>query len=282
MGGFTVKNLFYLPALIASIALEAVKIKGTGGAVINSGPLYASFEPCGVQLDIGFKFGFVGDPPGSGTTISHFKFENVAFPVFSRGANNVTVIHCMMINALQGVTNRGGSGWKVSHNKINGLQTANGGGIGILVGDSEGGDVTDNVVSHNKILGTLNVADPSCEGGGYDGSGIVLYADFRGTRAGADEIKDNRVVKNKVRMFSDTPALVDIVAFELTDTRDDVNATPYPVIFDNSIGFNDWRGTAWQMDITPDDLVNHNKISRNLGNNRGHGLHPRPFWPGGN
>ena len=260
---------------------KAVKIKGTGGAVINSGPLYASFEPCGVELDIGFKFGFAGDPPGSGTTISHFKFENVAFPVFSRGADNVTVIHCMMINGLQGVTNWGGSGWKVSHNKINGLQTANGGGIGILVGDSKGGDVTDNVVSHNKILGTLNVADPNCEGGGYNGSGIVLFADWRYGRSGANSISDNRVVKNKISLVSNNSSLVDVVAVELTEA---INPAPTVfVITNNAIGFNDLRGTILQIDLTPSGLDNPvNNISRNLGDNRGHGLHPRPFGPGGN
>ena len=44
--------------------------------------------------------------------------------------------------------------------------------------------------------------------------------------AGAEEITNNRVVHNKVSMVSDTPSVVDAVAFELTDTRDDAELEP--------------------------------------------------------
>jgi hypothetical protein len=80
---------------------------------------------------------------------------------------------------------------------------------------------------------------------------------------------------------SDTPDVVDVAAFELTDSRDDPDADPYPVIFDNAIGFNDFRGTALQIALTPAELEDWNYISRNLGNNRGHGEHPSLFGPGG-
>jgi hypothetical protein len=53
------------------------------------------------------------------------------------------------------------------------------------------------------------------------------------------------------------------------------------VIFDNAIGFNDFRGMELQIYLTPEDLGNYNDISRNLGDNRGHGLHPSVFGPGG-
>ncbi len=56
----------------------------------------------------------------------------------------------------------------------------------------------------------------------------------------------------------------------------------YPVIFDNAIGFNDFRGTDSQIALTPTDLENRNTISRNLGDNRGQGAHPSTFGPGGN
>jgi hypothetical protein len=65
----------------------------------------------------------------------------------------------------------------------------------------------------------------------------------------------------------------------MTDTWDDMNANPYPVIHDNSAGFNDFRGTAVQIDLTPDNLDEFNSISRNLDENRGHGLHPSVFHP---
>ena len=77
------------------------------------------------------------------------------------------------------------------------------------------------------------------------------------------------------------PEVVDVAAFELTDTRDDPNADSFPVIHDNAIGFNDFRGMELQIYLTPEELGDCNDISRNLGDNRGHGLHPSLFGPGG-
>lgn len=115
------------------------------------------------------------------------------------------------------------------------------------------------------------------EGGGYNGSAIVLYADFRWGRAGSSKISYNRVVKNNVSLVSHSK-LVGIAAFEMTDTRND---TAKNFIHDNAIGFNDFRGTTLQIVLTPDNLDEYNSISRNLGENRGHGLHPSIFGPGG-
>ncbi len=249
---------------------KPVEIKGIGGAIIDEGPLH----PAG--LSQGFRLLGGSD----GCTISHLTFTTDLSIMNGDGVDDVTVTQCTFLNSIQAVSNWRGSGWEISHNVIIDLRTRNGGGIGILVADYSGGTVQNNVVSHNQIYGTLHV-DPD-DGGGYNGSGIVLYADFRWGRAGATAITDNRVVKNKVGLVSDTPTVVDVCAFELTDTRDDIDADPYPVVFDNAIGFNDWRGTTLQIVLTPLDLENHNDISRNLGDNRGHGLHPSVFDPGGN
>lgn len=248
---------------------KGVEIKGEDGAVIDSGPMH----PAG--LSMGFRL-LVGS---DGATISHLTFT-VDLAVMNGGAvDDVTVEQCTFLDTIQAVSNWSGSGWDISHNVITDLRTRNGGGIGILIADSSGGIVEDNVVSHNTITGILHVYGN--DGGGYDGSGIVIYADFRWGRSGAEEIKNNRVVQNSIGMASDTPALVDINAFELTDTRDDPEADPFPVIFDNAIGFNDFRDTAKQILITPLELEGCNDISRNLGDNRGQGQHPSIFGPGG-
>jgi hypothetical protein len=249
---------------------KAVEIKGIGGATINTGPMHPAGLSQGFRLQAG----------SDGCTISHLTFTTDLSIMNGAAVNDVTVTQCTFLNSIQAVSNWRGSGWEISHNVISDLRTRNGGGIGILVADYLYGTVADNVVSHNQIYGTLHV-DPN-DGGEYNGSGIVLYADFRWNRLGAAAISNNRVVKNKVGLVSDTPAVVDVVAFELTDTRDDINADPYPVIFANAIGFNDWRGTTLQVAYTPADLENQNDISRNLGDNRGHGLHPSVFGPGGN
>ena len=247
---------------------KAVNIIGTGGAVIDDGPLH----PAG--LTMGFRLLAGSD----GAEISHLQFEVDLAIMNGAAVGDVVVEHCTFLNTIQGVSNWCGSGWVISHNNIIDLRTQCGGGIGILVADYTGGNVTDNVVSHNKISGTLHVRENDC--GGYNGSGIVLYADFRWGRAGANEIKDNRVGKNKMNLVSDNPTLVDVVAFELTDTRDDSDEG-CKVIHDNAVGFNDFRGTELQVALTPANLDECNDISRNLGDNRGQGLHPLLFGPGG-
>lgn len=250
-----------------AVVTKAVEIKGQGGAVINDGPVHGSGLIQGFRLLAG----------GDGATISHLDFIVDLAIMNGDGVDNVTIENCTFTNAIQAISNWSGSGWEISHNTITDLRTRCGGGIGILVADYTGGVVANNVVSHNNISGTLYVYQDDC--GGYDGSGIVLYADFRWGRSGAEAIRDNRVVQNKVTLVSDTPAVVDVIAFELTDTRD--NDLALSTIFDNAIGFNDFRGTERQIALTPDELGTVNDISRNLGDNRGHGLHPSLFGPGG-
>lgn len=251
-----------------ALVSKAVTIKGTGGAVIDTGPMH----PAG--LSMGFRLLAGSD----GATISHLQFDVDLAIMNGDAVDDVTVEHCTFLNAIQAVSNWRGSGWDISHNKITDLRTRNGGGIGILIGDYTGGTVSDNVVAHNRIQGTLHVL--SGDGGGYEGSGIVLYADFRYGRSGAADMVNNRVLKNKVSLVSDTPGVVDVVGFELTDSRDDANAEPFPVIYDNYIGFNDFRGTVKQIAVTPEELLDCNTLSRNLGDNRGHGEHPSTFGPG--
>lgn len=244
---------------------KSVEIKGKGNATIDDGPVHGSGLIQGFRLLAG----------SDGTTISHLCFEVDLVIMNGAAVNDVSISQCTFLNSIQAISNWRGSRWNIDHNEIIDLRTRNGGGIGILIADFSGGIVYDNVVAHNKISGTLHV-DPN-DGGGYCGTGIVIYADFRWGMAGAEEIAYNRIIKNKVSLVSDTPDVVPVVAFEMTDTRNDVMADPYPVLFDNSIGFNDFRGTTLQIVLTPEDLENHNNISRNLGNNRGHGLHPKAF-----
>ena len=246
---------------------KSVVIKGEGGTIINAGPAHGSGLVQGFRLLAG----------SDGAVFSHLTFTTDLSIMNGGAVNDVEVIHCTFLNAIQAVSNWRGNGWEISHNTIEDLRTRSGGGIGILVADYSGGTVKDNVVSHNKISGTLHVWQNDC--GEYNGSGIVLYADFRWGGAGAAEIRNNRVVQNKIGMVSDTPEVVDIAAFELTDTRDDINIDR--VVFDNAIGFNDFRGTELQIVLTPDNLDEYNDISRNLGDNRGHGLHPSVFGPSG-
>lgn len=252
-----------------ALVSKSLEIKGEGGATIVDGPVHGSGLLQGFRLIAG----------SDGATISHLHFSGVDLAIMNGGSvDDVTVTQASFDNTVQAVSNWRGNGWEISHNVITDLRSRCGGGIGILIADFQGGVVRDNVVSHNKISGTLHVSEGDC--GGYSGTGIVLYADFRWNREGADEIRDNRVVKNKVSLVSDNEDLVPVVAIELTEASAPDSDAAF--IFDNAIGFNDLRGTVDQIALTPESLADVNKISRNLGNNRGHGLHPSIFQPGGN
>ncbi|MGH9203796.1 MAG: hypothetical protein ACRD2A_21425, partial [Vicinamibacterales bacterium] len=209
-----------------------------------------------------------------GASFEHLVFTADLAIINGDGVDDVTVAHNTFLNAIQAVTNWRGDAWNIHHNDIVDLRTRCGGGIGILIGDFSGGVVQDNVVDHNKIGGTLHVSAGDC--GGYSGTGIVIYADFRFGRTGADDIRNNRIVNNSVALSSDNPSLVDVIALELTDTRDDALLGP-ATIFGNAIGFNDFRGTVNQIVLTPTNLDGVNTFSRNLGDSRGHGSHPSVF-----
>lgn len=251
-----------------AVVNKPVHIQGIGRAVIATGPLHRGVLVQGLRLAAG----------ADGATISHLQFT-VDLPIFTATGdriNNVTVSQNIMRDAIQGVTNWLGSGWEITHNRILDLRTRCGGGIGILIGEWRAGVVTDNLVSHNEISGTVHVDAADC--GGYNGTGIVVYADYRFGRFGAAHMAYNRIVKNTVSLVSDTPSLVDVVAIELTEA-DDPDSSQH-VIHDNAVGFNDLRDTAAQLTLSPAALDNPvNDISRNLGENRGHGLHPAAFHP---
>ena len=181
-----------------ALVTKSVEIKGEDGAVIDSGPMH----PAG--LSQGFRLLAGSD----GAVISHLTFTVDLAIMNGDAVNDVGVYHCTFTNTIQAVSNWRGGGWVISHNKIVDLRTRNGGGIGIMIADYSGGEAKDNVVSHNTITGTLHVWEN--DGGGYNGSGIVIYADFRWGRAGAEEMSGNRIIKNKVSLVSDNAPIVDV------------------------------------------------------------------------
>ncbi len=202
------------------------------GAVIDTGP----FSHPGR-----FRAGFLLDPDrsGSGASIEGFQFVGAIQPggtddggldfgVFSRGADDVTVSHNTFTSFLQGITDWNGAGWTIDHNTLTDLWTSCGGGIGILAGGYDGTTVIERTtIAHNDVEGSLRVSPTDC--GGYDGDGIVLYADFRFGRAGAPSVSGNVVEHNDVDLVSDTPSLVDVIGIEMTAAFD-TPPTPVPAV----------------------------------------------------
>ena len=246
---------------------KAVTIQAKTGdtVIINDGPNTHTFLRAG--------FYFASDYSGNGATISGFDIQGAIqagttddgkldFAVFSRGANNVEIEGNTICDMLQGITNWHGNGWQINDNEITDLWTLNGGGVGILVGANDGSTVAGNVISGNKISGTLSVY--SGDGGGYDGSGIVLYADFRWSPGGI--VTDSLVKGNEISMTSDTPATVNFNGIELVDTRDS-DANPSAVLNNqvicNSV-HNNSRIGIYVSAGTSGNGVNFNSIFANM------------------
>jgi Right handed beta helix region len=240
---------------------KAVTIRGTGRAQIVDGPVVSALGKAG--------FYFAGSGAGSGATISDFSFSRLEFPVFSRGADDVTVTRNTMAHFLQGVTNWAygswGNRWEISDNTMHNLMTSCGGGVGILIGDYLGGTVSGNAVARNRIRGRLRVAADDC--GGYNAPGILLYADFRGGAAGAT-IQANSVTKNRVVLTAASlrvggpPWLVTASGIELSDTRNDPGILP-PALGGNVVTFNDLRDMEVPFLFTPDEVETANTIENN-------------------
>jgi hypothetical protein len=255
---------------------KAVSIRAQGRVTIVDGPVVNTLGRAG--------FLFPGGGAGSGATLEGFTFEGVAFPVFSRGADDVSVTGNTMRRPNQGVTSWAngswGQGWEITHNTILDLRTSCGGGIGILIGDYNGGTVTGNVIAHNDVSGWVYVAADDC--GGYEAPGILLFADWRYAGDTGATVTGNRVSKNRVSLVSGMDALVPVAGVELTDTRDLPTALD---IAANTIVYNDLRRTSPPVTLTPDELSTVNVIENNLapvprrgqGNSLG-AMALRPAW----
>lgn len=231
-------------------------ISGRPGAIIDSGPVFIAAYPCIGDMRIGFQLGFNGEQEGSGSVIRNLVFDNLAFPVYGRDVDGVRVIGNTMYNPIQGVTNRGGSNWKIVHNRIRDLRTANGGGIGIFITDASAreGGITHNSVSDNDITGTLHVS--SCDNGGYDAIGVALNADFRNGLSGAEAIAENIISWNRIELVSEMPTVVDVVGIVLEDSRDDEQLPP--LVVDNIVWFNDLHHLADALLFFPATLEDCN------------------------
>ena len=256
---------------------KAVEIRGAGGAVIVDGPELAS----------NVKRGFMVTTDG--VTISYFTFsEDVYLPVYTYNedkVNDVTVEHNVMINPVQGITNWGGSRWVIRYNVITGLWgVEGGGGIGIVVGGAvydPADPARDNLVAFNKITGEFTGEHL------YPYAGICLF-----TKRG--EITGNKVVHNDVLITGDYTYARGMAFWYSGPTPPGIS--PEEVLYDNKIGFNDFRGSDFGIgyiltnlertgylpaEEARDLMEEHNSISRNLGDNRAYDGIPacefRPF-----
>jgi hypothetical protein len=130
----------------------------------------------------GLRAGFLldgkpGASAGNDTSITGFTFDGtgisarrrtaLAFGVFGRFTSGVIVSNNVFLANVQAVTNTAGDGWVITSNRVRGLTTFSGGGLGIVVqsaGDANaamGGALNplnrpeDNTIADNEIEGRI-------------------------------------------------------------------------------------------------------------------------------
>jgi hypothetical protein len=241
---------------------KEVTLIGEGNPVISTGPFLSGIRQVGFYLN-----GISWTP--SGTTIRGFTFDgtgnaasgaNLAFAIFGRKANSITVTHCTVLGTIQGITNTAGDGWLISHNKIVGQGTEpNGGGIGIVIQTSffdQTDRAMDNTVTFNEITGVAG--SPL----GFGTAGIGIFS------------ADNTVVKNNKVVVSTIVSAVDVATGIIVDNF--VCGGPCVLNPSNTGAYivnNDLRGSGLGLYVGDDGTVpNDNTVGLVLRGNFGTNL----------
>ena len=247
---------------------KAVKIIGTQGlSVIVDGPAHF-LAP---QFHCGFALLGPGTPPdgwpydGSGATISHFVYkggviegtsEFLAFPIYAYDVDDVLIEHNIIYNARQGITNWEGNDWIIRHNVIEGLWAPPGSwGLGITLGSGRADfGVSGNRITNNQVFAELPI---DCD---HFACGILLESIDAPWSLGSGTLTNNRVVLNKIKVSGPLPSFAIFLSDQLASSDN---------VYDNIVSFNDLRGSSIEVYAFPPTLKDVNRISQNLGDNRG-------------
>ncbi len=155
-----------------AIVNKSLIIIGSGSdTIITSGVHYGG----GAPLDTAFHL----DVGSDGTEIRDFAINcnsttSFFFAVFSRGIDSVVIDSLEINDAVQGITNWGGSNWLIENNILRDSIAAGGGGIGIFLGAKppDNRQLDNNVVQFNTIFADVTEV-------GYTSPGICLGLDLR-------------------------------------------------------------------------------------------------------
>lgn len=245
---------------MGAIIDRPVTIVGSEGAMITLGVPYKA----GSVL----KTAFLLESGADGTEISHLLIPNNAsslyfFAVFSRGVDNISLHHLTISNSVQAISNYNGSNWSITHNKIFGTNPVNGGGIGIMINAWNGTqdvlpdstEANNNTIAFNTTEGVADVLD-------FSGPGILLSSGHGANQWPGGTLTGNKIYKNKCAHTGTNG-----VGFEVDDVPYEL--TSDPSIVGNTVAFNDFRNSTYQLVWNGDEEMND--ISRNLGLHRGEG-----------
>ena len=170
-------------------------IGGSGGAtIITSGVPYK----VGSTLYTAFRL----DATADGAEIRSFAINcnstgGFYFAIFSRDADSVTIDSLAVNDAVQGITNYGGSDWQITNNVLNNTEAAGGGGIAIYLGvlPPTYPVCSRNLIQNNTITATATAPDYTCPG-------IGLGVDMRGkdlnVLTGSEDMSNNQILNNSI------------------------------------------------------------------------------------
>jgi len=212
---------------------KAVELMGSGNnTAIVSGP------PHPVLGSYGYRVGFFVSN-AAGATLRGFKVVGSPSPVVVGvlvvSSDKTTVEKLLFDTPYEAINIFASSHCRITHNTVTNQLGATRSAINLLSGVSWGwrGPVTDNVVAFNTV--------ENGEGGGLS---LVSY------KLSSFLVTGNTVEHNKVNN---------------PDGKGMVLAGDPLKLFDNSIAFNDFRGTGLEISVSSNDLLTVNTFDRNLG-----------------
>ena len=179
-----------------AIVDKNVTISGASGgaSIITSGVPYKA----GSSLYTAFRL----DATADGAEIRNFiincnSSEGFYFAIFSRTVDNTIVDSLTVNDAVQGISNWGGSNWEITNNVLNDTEAAGGGGIAIWLGALPPSYpvCSGNLIQNNTITATATAPDYTCPGIGI---GLDLRYGAYDDLTYSEDISGNQILNNSI------------------------------------------------------------------------------------
>jgi hypothetical protein len=239
-------------------------IGGLGGvSIITSGVPYK----VGGTLYSAFRLDATADGAKiKGFAINCNSSEGFYFAVFSRNADNVIVDSLVVNDAVQGITNWGGSNWEITNNVLTNTEAAGGGGIAIWLGATPPSYpvCSGNLIQSNTITASATAPDYTCPGIGV---GLDLRYGAYDYLTGSEDISNNQILYNNIT----APDALNGVGVEVGVLGLEGNATKIAatlgIVHDNIIQGNNIEGadlgvylyTVTNLEIVENEIKNCNE-----------------------
>lgn len=248
-----------------AIVDKNVTITGSSGGatIIASGVPYKT----GSGLCTAFRL----DETADGAEIKNFTIncnssESFYFAVFSRNVDNAIVDSLTVNDAVQAISNWGGSNWEITNNVLCDTEAAGGGGIAIFLGAYPPSYVEccGNLIQGNTITAMATAEDYTCPG-------ICLSLDLRygayDDLTGGEDVSGNQILENNIT----APGALNGVGIETGVIGLEGNATKIAatlgIVHDNTVQGNTIDGadmgvyfyTVTDLSVQQNEITNCNE-----------------------